>query len=67
MRKKSTTSPQQKEKIHVLSLLIIVVQTLKVTQSSHWTAYLGKEVIFPHFSTQNLRGPLLPLREANPS
>lgn len=29
--------------------------------------YLGKEVIFPHFSTQNRRGPLLPRSEAKPS
>lgn len=28
---------------------------------------LGNEVILPHFSTQNLRGPLLPRREAKPS
>lgn len=29
--------------------------------------YLGSEVTFPHFSTQNLRGPLLPRSEAKPS
>jgi len=29
--------------------------------------YLGRAVIFPHFSTQNLLGPLLPRSEANPS
>lgn len=28
---------------------------------------LGKLEGFPHFSMQNLRGPLLPLRAANPS
>lgn len=28
---------------------------------------LGNEVILPHFSTQNLRGPLLPRRDAKPS
>lgn len=30
-------------------------------------AYLGSEVTFPHFSTQNRRGPLLPRKEAKPS
>lgn len=28
---------------------------------------LGNEVILPHFSTQNLRGPLLPRSDAKPS
>lgn len=34
---------------------------------THAQLYLGRAVIFPHFSTQNLLGPLLPRREANPS
>jgi hypothetical protein len=29
--------------------------------------YLGKLFGFPHFSTQNFLGPVLPLRAANPS
>lgn len=30
-------------------------------------AYLGSAVTFPHFSTQNRRGPLLPRKAAKPS